>query len=132
MANAPWEEGADLGSEVAGRWVNDGGSVLAVKVTSTGQIYGALRLAGDGFSYKPYRVLGTYLLRPEGEHGIVASVLGWPRPSSITVWCGQLSDGLDELSTRWLMASGPDGSLDWDDAIGGAMFRRARPTGPGH
>lgn len=108
----------------SGRWSNDDGSVLELEVHHDGRLSGTLRLAGDGVVYRPHQVTGTYQVRPDGKHGIVGSVPGWPAPATVTVWCGELDPETGELSTRWLVAAEPGVSPGWNDDLGGEMFHR--------
>lgn len=110
-----------------GRWTDRGGSVLELEVHDDGRITGIFRSSRDGNSYRPYRVTGTYTLRPEGGRGVVGSVSGWPRPNAVTVWTGEYVAGSDELRTSWLMTTEP-GMVDLREPAGGdQIFRRTAP-----
>lgn len=108
-----------------GHWRNERGSVLELEVHDDGRITGSFRLGSDGSAYRPYRVTGTYTLRPEGARGVVGSLIGWPRSNTVTVWTGEYDPASDLLRTSWLMTTGPGRSPDEVASIGGQIFRRA-------
>ncbi len=108
-----------------GRWVNDGGTVIDLVYHPDGRVSGTIRFASDGTTYKPYQLRGTVIYRAEGGRGVVGTVPGWPVQSAATVWLGELDSDGATLSTKLLMADGPDPSIDWEAATGGAVFHRA-------
>jgi hypothetical protein len=111
-------------STIEGRWVNDSGSVLTLTVHADGRLTGSLRLATDGSSYRPHRIVGSYTRRPDGSQGIVGSVVGWPTNTSITVWCAEHDSGADSLETSWLSSAPTRKAAPCAASIGGAVFRR--------
>ncbi len=108
----------------SGRWVNEGGTVIDLVCHEDSRLSGTIRFGSDGTAYKPHQLRGTCVERPGGRRGIVGTVGGWPQPSSVTVWCGELSPDGTTLSTSLFMAAGPGPALDWDTATGGTVFRR--------
>ncbi|HET9077301.1 MAG TPA: avidin/streptavidin family protein [Acidimicrobiales bacterium] len=111
-----------------GQWRNERGSVLELRVHDDGRITGTFRLGSDGSCYRPYRVTGTYTLRPEGGRGVVGSLIDWPRANSVTVWTGELDPAGDQLRTRWLMTTGPLVAAEEALLVGGHDFRRSART----
>jgi hypothetical protein len=107
-----------------GRWVNDGGTVIELVCHEDGRLSGTIRFGSDGTAYKPHQLRGTCVKRPGGRRGIVGTVAGWPQPSSVTVWCGELGSDGTTLTTSLFMAAGPGPTLDWETATGGTEFRR--------
>ena len=113
-----------VGVSLDGRWVNPDGSVLELEVHQDGRVTGSFILGSDRPSYRPYRVTGTYLARPEGGRGVVGSVLGWPKASAVTVWTGEFDSERSELRTSWLLAVGPHVIDQPVPSVGGVVFRR--------
>ena len=113
---------------LAGRWVNESGTVMNLNVRGDGGITGTVRFSTDGAVYRPYTLQGTTVDR-DGSWGLVAAVNGWPHQGALTVWCGELSSNGEELSFTLLQAAGPT-SIDLDQAIGGATFRRLAERRP--
>lgn len=113
---------------LGGRWINPDGSVLELEVHDDGRVTGTFILGRDRPSYRPHRVTGTYLIRPEGGRGVVGSVAGWPKAASMTVWTGEYDAERDELRTSWLLAAGPRDADEAVPSIGGAVFRRLPPS----
>lgn len=108
-----------------GRWVNPDGSVLELEVHPDGRVTGSFILGSDRPSYRPHRVTGTYLARPEGARGAVGSILGWPKASAVTVWTGEYDPASGELRTSWLLAAGPHDIDQPVPSVGGVVFRRS-------
>ncbi len=128
MVQAPDSESDKTSSGVldpSGRWVNDGGTVIDLVTHPDGRVSGTIRFASDGIRYKPYQLRGTIIYRAEGRRGIVGTVPGWPVHSAATVWLGEFDSDGTTLSTKLLMADGPDPSVDWEVATGGTVFHRA-------
>ena len=113
---------------LAGRWVNESGTVMNLNIRSDGGMTGTVRFSTDGFIYRPYTLQGTTVDR-DGSWGLVAAVNGWPHQGALTVWCGELSPNGQELSFTLLQAAGPT-SIDLDQAIGGATFHRQAERRP--
>jgi hypothetical protein len=113
---------------LAGRWVNESGTVINLETRGDGGLTGAVRFATDGAVYRPYTLQGTTVDR-DGSWGLVAAINGWPHQGALTVWCGELSPSGLELSFTLLQAAGPS-SIDLDEAIGGATFRRQAERRP--
>ena len=114
--------------ELDGRWSNGEGSTLDLEVHDDGWVTGTFRSASDGSSYRPYRVNGTYTERQEGGRGVVGSVVGWPRATSITVWTGEYDPVTDQLRTSWLTTAGDGEGDQRAPTVGREIFRRsARP-----
>ena len=111
--------------ELSGRWVNDGGTVIDLRAHPDGRVLGTVRFGGDGVTYQLFHLMGTSVERPDGNRGIVGTVAGWPQPSCVTVWCGELAVDGAVLSTKLLAAGAIAPPVDWDDATGGCDFRRA-------
>lgn len=116
---------ARVGSAVDGRWVNPSGTVIDLVTHPDGRLSGTIRVAADSPSYKPHELRGTCVERPEGQCGIVATVPGWPSPSSAMVWCGDLVGAEERLLTRVLVTGGPEARFDWAAVVGGSTFTRA-------
>jgi hypothetical protein len=115
--------------DVGGRWVNDGGTVIDLRSHDDGRLSGTIRFAADGSSYKPFELRGTCVAGEDGHKRLVGTVPGWPHPSSMTVWCGDLDEAGALLDTTLLSAGGPPLEVDWETATGGTAFRRpARKT----
>lgn len=105
-----------------GRWVNERGTVIDLMRHPDGRVTGTVRFAADGTSYRPYEMRGTCVVRPGGRSGVVGTLLEWPSPKSVTVWCGEIDEeGI--MTTFLLAASGP--SFEWAAAAGGVSFRRS-------
>ena len=110
---------------LSGRWLNDGGTVIALMSHDDGRVSGTIRFGCDGSTYKPYQLRGTEVVRPDGGgRGIVGTMPGWPLASTLTVWFGELDPTGTNLFTKLLVAEGCAPAIDWDAAAGGAMFRR--------
>lgn len=116
---------ARFGRDLDGRWVNGAGTVIDLRTHPDGRLSGAIRLAVDRPSYKPHELRGTCVERPSGDRGIVATVPGWPSPTSAMVWCGDLAADAEELVTRVLVTGGPESRVDWLAVVGGSTFTRA-------
>lgn len=119
-AGAPSRDARKLGSH----WVNDRGTAIELVGHDDGRVTGTIRLASDGTAYKPYVLRGTVVVRPEGDSGVVATLLGWPLVSAATVWVGELDPTGTVLTTRLLVADGSVPAIDWEPAMGGSVFRR--------
>lgn len=118
-----------VGRAVGGRWVNAGGTAIDLACHPDGRVSGIIRFASDGAAYKPYQLRGTVVVGPRGERGVVATLVGWPRPAAETVWFGALDDAAAALDTK-LMFAGAPGGTDWASAAGGSVFRRHRAVVP--
>lgn len=126
MVQAPDSESDKVSAEdPTGRWVNEGGTVIDLVSHPDGRVSGTIRFAADGTTYKPYQLRGMIVYRTEGGRGIVGTVPGWPVQTAATVWLGEFDAEGTTLSTKLLMADGPDPSVDWEAATGGTVFRRA-------
>ena len=111
---------------LAGKWINDSGSILDLRVDPDGRVTGTFRLASDGTSYLPYGVVGTCAERVSTQRGVVGSVKGWPSRGAVTVFCAEYDAVADVLVTTWLMSSPADRPVDRQDGIGHeVVFRRA-------
>jgi hypothetical protein len=101
--------------------------LLDIRVGELDDLSGVVRLARDGSSYRPCAVVGSVVVGPDGEAGIVASVQGWPRLSSVSVLCARLAPGGRELRTSWLAGAPAEvtADLDRERDIGGTVFLRA-------
>lgn len=112
----------DPADELSGRWVNGSGTVIDLRSHDDGRVSGTVKFGATGASYQLYPLKGTCVVRPDGQRGIVGTVPGWPQPSSITVWCGELDTDGAVLSTRLLSAGEPSHqALD-----GESEFHRSR------
>ena len=116
---------------LSGRWVNDIGTVIDLRSHSDGRVSGTVKFAAAaGTSYQLFPLKGTCVVRPDGHRGIVGTVPGWPQPSSVTVWCGELDSDGSVLSTKLLSAAGApphvglDGETDFH-RTGAASRRRS-------
>lgn len=109
---------------LSGRWLNEGGTVIALVPHEDGRVSGTIRFGCDGSAYKPYVLRATEVVRPDGGRGIVGTMPGWPSVSNLTVWFGELDARGDRLSTKLLLADAAHPALDWEAATGGAVFRR--------
>ena len=121
-------EQAAPGNDLSGRWVNDGGTVIDLRSHADGRVSGTVKFApAAGISYQLYPLKGTCVVRPDGNRGIVGTVPGWPQPSSLMVWCGELDLEGSILSTKLLNAAGAGPDQGWDGVCGGgADFYRAQ------
>lgn len=127
MGHAPKRESCEkvgVTSTLAGRWINAGGTVIALVSHPDGRVSGTIRFGSDGTVYRPYYLRATVVRRPGGERGIVGTMPGWPLSSVTSVWLGELDAMGDTLSTKLLLADGAVPSIDWERATGGAVFRR--------
>lgn len=115
----------DSGVELCGRWVNGSGTVIDLRSHGDGRVSGTVKFAATDASYQLYPLKGTCVVRPDGQRGIVGTVPGWPQPSSLTVWCGELDDDGSVLSTKLLSAAGEMSHRTLD---GETEFHRARTT----
>lgn len=124
---------------LAGSWINDAGSVLDLRVHDDGRVSGTFRPGREARPRRAREVVGRYLAgdrTAKEAKGVVASVLGWPEPQSVTVWCGQLDLHAGLLRTEWLTArvgagAAPAAESDAGPPPGGAVFRRRwRRPGP--
>ena len=111
-------------SQIPGRWVNDGGTIIELSSHRDGRLSGTIRFGADGSAYKLYQLKGTSIVRPDGTCGIVGTLAGWPNPAVATVWFGELDPGRELLSTKLLSAAESFGG-DWDQSNGGTEFRRS-------
>lgn len=119
--------GTDLsGRWVNGRWVNDGGTVIDLRSHDDGRVSGTVKFGAVGLSYQLFPLRGTCVIRPGGQRGIVGTVPGWPKPSSLIVWCGELDTEGSVLSTKLLSAGVEQPHAEWDGVCGGSEFHRAR------
>lgn len=114
-----------VGTDLSGRWANDGGTVIDLVCHGDGRVSGSIRFGSDGTAYKPYPMRGRVVVRPDGGRGIVGTIPGWPLASAATVWFAELDVEGRELSTKLLLAEGPDAPVDWEAVSGGVVFRRA-------
>jgi hypothetical protein len=110
-------------AELSGRWVNDLGTVIDLRSHADGRVSGTVKFGATGASYQLYPLKGTCVLRPDGQRGIVGTVPGWPQPSSLTVWCGELDTDGSVLSTKLLSAAGESSHQALD---GGTDFHRTQ------
>ena len=114
------------GSDLSGRWVNDEGTVIDLRSHDDGRVSGTVKFAAAGLSHRLFPLRGTSVVRPDGHRGIVGTVPGWPQPSSLMVWCGELDEEGSILSTRLLNAADTPSDREWDGACGGTDFYRAQ------
>jgi hypothetical protein len=100
--------------------------VIDLRSHADGRVSGTVRFGTDGHTYKPYDMHGAFIPRPDGNQGIVGTVSGWPYPSSITVWLGEVDPGGDTLSTKLLSTAGAPPPQAWSSESG-TVFRRVAP-----
>ena len=128
MVHVPqWEIGdaCALDRGLSGRWLNEGGTVIALVSHDDGRVSGTIRFGCDGSAYKPYQLRGTEVVRPDGGgRGIVGTMPGWPLASALTVWFGELEAAGGRLLTKLLLADADSPAVDWETATGGSVFQR--------
>lgn len=113
-----------VGTRLAGHWINDAGTVIELLAHDDGRVSGSIRFGADGHYYRPHAFRGTSVTRPGSREGVVGTILDWPIAEATVVWCGEVDDRGQMLSTYLLTASGPGGPGEWTAAAGGGAFRR--------
>ena len=120
--------------DLAGKWYNQHGSELDLRVGSDGQLTGTLR-SGVGFPdpSEEFKVAGFV------SGGLVGFTVSFPRYDSLTCWTGHCGteDGRETIYALWHMSVGLPGSPHadrlWEGIWSGAdTFLRERvATGVG-
>jgi hypothetical protein len=118
---------------IEGSWYNELGSTMEIR--QEGSTISGTYCTAVGDAEGTYSLLGQINIKPSQGGQAVAWCVVWTNTSghsdSTTSWCGQYQtvEGIEEISTFWLLTSEQLPANDWRATnIGQDTFSRSKPT----
>jgi hypothetical protein len=110
---------------VRGRWRNQLGSELDLRVDLAGELSGEYRTVTGAVAGQTFRVRGSCDPRPNDLPLAIGFVVDWRQVHGATAWVGHYFPEEDVIRVTWLMATETDSENDWrSTVIGHDVFRR--------